>query len=251
MDLEAGMAASRPPNVPDYADPALDALKRTLVTGCHILDHEDITDGYGHLSVRVPGADALLTIARVSPRLAALDRLIMIDFDGNYLGGAQTPPFEWPIHARIMRARPDVQSVCHTHSVWTTLFSVLPQKLRPLTHYGTWLPPEGLPLYDAAGLVRTIEQGDALAAALGQAPAVLLRSHGDTIIGGSIEEAVQKTIRLSLVAHHAHLTLLHEPRPRFLTAEEMDAFEAGGRDWARGWNYYVSRLPEGDSARGG
>jgi ribulose-5-phosphate 4-epimerase/fuculose-1-phosphate aldolase len=243
MGQEAGMAASRPANVPDFDAPELETLKRTLVTGCHILDHEDVTDGYGHLSVRVPGADALLTIARVSPRLASLDRLIMLDFDGNYLGGAQTPPFEWPIHARIMRARPDVQSVCHTHSLWTTLFSVLPQPLRPLTHYGTWLPAAGLPRYEAVGLVRTIEQGDALAAALGQDPAVLLRSHGDTVIGGSIEEAVQKTIRLTLVAHHAHLTLLHEPQPRFLSADEMEAFEAGGRDWARGWNYYVSRLP--------
>jgi ribulose-5-phosphate 4-epimerase/fuculose-1-phosphate aldolase len=240
------MVASRPANMPDFDAPELDALKRVLVTGCHVLDREGITDGYGHVSVRVPGADAFLTIARVSPRLAALDRLILLDFEGNYLGGAPTPPFEWPIHARILRARPDVQSVCHTHSLWTTLFSVLPEPLRPLSHYGTWLPPEGVPRYEPAGLVRTIEQGDALAAALGQAPAVLLRSHGDAVVGASVEEAVQKTIRLTLVAHHVHLALLHEPRPRYLTAEDMAAFETGGRDWARGWNYYVSRL-EGDA----
>ena len=236
------MAAPQPPGGPAFDDPALDRVKRRLVTGCHVLDREDITDGYGHLSVRVPGADAMLTIARVSPRLAALDRLIMIDLDGNYLGGANTPPFEWPIHARIMRARPEVQSVAHTHSQWTQLFSVLDTKLRPLIHYGTWMPEEGLPLYDAVGLVRTIEQGDALAAALGQQPAVLLRSHGDAVIGQSVEECVQKTIRLTKVAEHAHLTLLHDPNPRWLTAEEMQAFETGGRDWARGWNYYVSRL---------
>ena len=236
------MATARPPGVPAFDDPALDAVKRLLVTGCHVLDREDITDGYGHLSVRVPGADAMLTIARVSPRLAALDRLIMIDLDGNYLGGANTPPFEWPIHARIMRARPEVQSVAHTHSQWTQLFSVLSTKLRPLIHYGTWMPADGLPLYDDVGLVRTIEQGDALAAALGQQPAVLLRSHGDAVIGQSVEECVQKTIRLTKVAEHAHLTLLHDPNPRWLSAEEMQAFETGGRDWARGWNYYVSRL---------
>ncbi|HEY7060370.1 MAG TPA: class II aldolase/adducin family protein [Chloroflexota bacterium] len=236
------MSASRPPGVPDFDAPELDALKRLLVTGCHVLDREDITDGYGHLSVRVPGTDAMLTIARVSPRQANPERLIMIDLEGNYLGGAPTPPFEWPIHARLMAARPDVQSVCHTHSQWTQLFSVLATPLRPLIHYGTWMPEDGLPVYDAVGLVRTIEQGDALAAALGQQPAVLLRSHGDAVIGGSIEEAVQKTIRLSKVAEHTHITLLHDSNPRYLTAEEMDAFEAGGRDWARGWNYYVSRL---------
>ena len=30
--------------------------KDTLVTACHVLDREGITDGYGHVSVRVPGA---------------------------------------------------------------------------------------------------------------------------------------------------------------------------------------------------
>jgi hypothetical protein len=120
--------------------PELDALKALLVTASHVLDREGITDGYGHVSVRVPGADAFLTLASVSPGLAALDRLIMLDLDGNYLGGTRTPPNEWPIHASILRARPDVQSVCHTHSVWSTLFSVLPIKLRPLHHYGKFLP---------------------------------------------------------------------------------------------------------------
>ena len=27
----------------------------------------------------------------------------MLDFDGNYLGGAEPPPYEWPIHACIMQ----------------------------------------------------------------------------------------------------------------------------------------------------
>src|SRR5574341_574172 len=47
-----------------------------------------------------------------------------------------------------------------------------PIKLKPLHHYGKFLSAEGLPLYEAAGLVRTIERGDALARALGNGPAV-------------------------------------------------------------------------------
>src|SRR4051812_36708527 len=140
------MAAPRPSGVPSYDDPALAELKEAVITGCHVLDREGITDGWGHLSVRVPGADALITIARVSPRLADQDHLVMIDFDGNYLGGRNTPPFEWPIHARAMRARPDVQSVVHTHSTWSILWSVLPIKLRPLHNYGAFMGADGLPV---------------------------------------------------------------------------------------------------------
>src|SRR4051794_41100795 len=145
---EASMTNSSPAS--SFNDPALDRLKQTLVTACRILDREGITDGYGHIGARVPGVDAFLTIANVSPGLATLERLVMLGFPRPYLCGARTPPDEWPIHARVFKARPDVMSVCHTHSIWSTLFSVLPIKLKPLHHYGKFLPADGLPLYEAA-----------------------------------------------------------------------------------------------------
>ena len=101
------MAANR--NVPKIDSSELKELTEKLITACHILDHEGVTDGYGHISVRVPGIDAFITIANVSPGCVTMDRLIMQDFDGNYLGGAKTPPNEWPIHACILKARPDVR----------------------------------------------------------------------------------------------------------------------------------------------
>ena len=227
--------------VPAFNDRALDALKQKLVTACRILDHEGITDGYGHIGVRVPDADAFLTIANVSPGLATVERLVMLDFAGNHLGGAETPPNEWPIHACVFKARVNVVSVCHTHSVWSTLFSVLPIKLKPLHHYGKFLSAEGLPLYEAAGLVRTIERGDALARALGNGPAVLMRAHGDTVVGETIEQSVQRTIRLTKLGELAHLALLHG-EPRWLSADELETFSADERFPQRGWEYYVSRL---------
>lgn len=219
----------------------LDAMKETLVTACHILDREGITDGYGHVSVRVPGREAFLTLANVSPGCATVERLVMLDLEGRHLGGADTPPNEWPIHACVLKARPDVVSICHTHSVWSTLFSVLPVKLRPLHHYGKFLSAEGPPVYEAAGLVRTVERGEALARALGNEPAVLMRAHGDTVVGSSIEQAVQRTIRLARLGELAHLARLHG-EPRYLSAEELDTFSMDERFPARGWEYHVSRL---------
>lgn len=235
------MASSSRAGVPAFDAPELSELKRKLVTACHILDREGITDGYGHVSARVPDTAAFLTIANVSPGCASLERLIMMDFDGNHLGGAETPPNEWPIHACVLRARPDVASVCHTHSVWSTLFSVLPVKLRPLHHYGKFLQADGPPVYEAAGLVRTVERGDALAAGLADGPVVLMRAHGDTVVGASIEQAIQRTVRLARLGELAHLALLHG-EPRYLSAEELETFSADERFPARGWEYFVSRL---------
>ena len=104
--------------VPAFDSSELKELKEKLVDGSHILDHEGITDGFGHVSLRIPGTEAFLTLAGKSPGRATLDRLVLLDFDG-LSGGEKSPPYEWPIHACIMRARLDVMSVCHTHSKWT------------------------------------------------------------------------------------------------------------------------------------
>jgi len=226
--------------------PALDSsdlteLKEKLITACHILDREGVTDGYGHVSVRVPGAEAFITIANVSPGCVTMDRLIMQDFDGNYLDGAQTPPNEWPIHACIFKARADVESVAHTHSKWSTIFSVLPIRLRPIHHYGKFLSADGPPVYQGVGLVRTVERGRELAEALGDAPAVLMRAHGDAVVGASIEQVIERTTRLAMLGEWNHLALLHG-EPRYLSSEELEVYNADQRFPMRGWEYFVSRL---------
>jgi L-ribulose-5-phosphate 4-epimerase len=221
----------------------LKELKQKLVDGCHILDRERITDGFGHVSVRIPGAEALLTLAGVSPGCATVGRLVMLDFDGNYLGGVESPPYEWPIHACIMRARPDVMSVCHTHSKWSALFSVLKGGLRPVHMYARFLPPKGPPIYPQAGLIGTVERGEALAKVLKASAAVLLRAHGDAVVGSSLEEAILRTIRLAFVGELAHMAVAHGG-PRYLTEDELATFSADQAFPARPWEYYLSRLRE-------
>jgi len=44
---------------PAFDSENLRELKQKVVDGCHILDREGITDGFGHLSIRVPGTERL------------------------------------------------------------------------------------------------------------------------------------------------------------------------------------------------
>ena len=184
---------------PAFDSENLRELKQKVVDGCHILDREGITDGFGHVSIRVPGTEAFITIAAVSPGCATLKRLVMLDLNGQYLGGQNTPPYEWPIHACIFKARPDVMSVCHTHSRWSSLFSVLRGGLPAIHMYAKFLPPKGPPIYPAAGLIGTVERGEALARTLQDSAAVLLRAHGDAVIGASLEQAILRTLQLAFL----------------------------------------------------
>lgn len=230
-------------NIPAFDSNELKELKQKLVDGCHILDREGITDSYGHVSIRVPEAAALLTIAGVSPGCVTVDRLIMLDLDGRYLGGDKASPYEWPIHARIMRARPEVMSVCHTHSKWSALFSVIKGGLRPIHMYAKFLPVGGPPIYPAAGLIGTVERGEALAQTLGDSAAVLLRAHGDAVVGTSLEQAIQRTIQLAFIGQLAHMAVAHG-EPLYMSEDELATFSTDQAFPARPWEYYLSRIRE-------
>ena len=228
-------------DVPGFDSSELRELKHKLVDACHILDREGITDSFGHVSIRIPGAEAFLTIAGVSPGCATLERLILLDCDGKYLGGDKASPYEWPIHARILRARPDVSSVCHTHSRWSALFSVVKGGLRPIHMYAKFLPPEGPPIYPAAGLIGTFERGEALAATLKNSNAILLRGHGDAVVGATLEQAIQRTIQLAFLGQLAHMAVAHG-EPLYMSAEELTTFSSDPAFPARPWEYYLSRI---------
>jgi ribulose-5-phosphate 4-epimerase/fuculose-1-phosphate aldolase len=231
------------PTIPAFDSRELDELKQKLVDGCHILDREGITDGFGHVSVRVPGGKAFLTIAGVSPGCATLDRLVMLDLNGKFLGGQNAPPYEWPIHACILNARPDVMSVCHTHSKWSSLFSILKGGLRPVHMYAKFLPSEGPPIYPASGLIGTVERGEALVNALQDSAAILLRAHGDTVVGASLEQAILRTIQLAFLGELAHMAVTHG-EPLYMSTEELATFSADQAFPARPWEYYLSRIGE-------
>ena len=229
------------PDIPAFDSGELKELKQKLVDGCHILDREGITDSFGHVSVRIPEQEAFLTIAGVSPGCATLERLIMLDLEGRYLGGDKASPFEWPIHARIMRARPDVMSVAHTHSRWSALFSVVKGGLRPIHMYAKFLPLDGPPVYNGAGLIGTFERGEALAATLKDSNAVLLRAHGDAVVGSSLEQTIQRTIQLAFLGQLAHMAVAHG-EPLFMSEEELATFSGDPAFPARPWEYYLSRI---------
>jgi ribulose-5-phosphate 4-epimerase/fuculose-1-phosphate aldolase len=89
--------------------------------------------------------------------------------------------------------------------------------------------------------VRTVERGNELAAALGSGPAVLMRAHGDAVVGESVEQVVERTTRLAMLGEWNHLAMLHG-EPRYLTAEELEVYNADQRFPMRGWEYFVSRL---------
>lgn len=165
------------------------AAKEELVKAWRFLYKRGFIEGFGHLSVRLPGTDRyLLTRHSLGPRAKPEDFLVM-DLEGRKLAGDGDPPGEYPIHQEIYRARPDVGSVVHYHGMYSTAFTTSGRALKPI-HATATIFHEGIPLYPDPRLISTRQRGEALAKALGARRAVLLRAHGAAIAGHDLRETV-------------------------------------------------------------
>src|SRR5262249_5005724 len=99
------------------------------------------------------------------------------------------------IHGEIYKVRPDVNAIIHSHSPTIVPFSVTKYPLKPILHNAAFLG-EGPPIFDTravAGptnlLVETPTLGKAIAQTLGKANIVLMRGHGDTVVGPNVRLA--------------------------------------------------------------
>jgi HCOMODA/2-hydroxy-3-carboxy-muconic semialdehyde decarboxylase len=190
---------SAAPALPPAASPALVAK---LALANRILDDQGVVDGFGHVSVRHDASAAHFLLARnMAPGLVNAEDILTFDLDGQALDAAGRRVYlERFIHGEIYRARPDVQAIVHSHSPSVIPFAATRTPLRPLYHMSGFLGA-GSALFeirDVAGntdlLIRDPPLGRALAAALGAHAAVLMRGHGSTVVGASLEQAVYRAI---------------------------------------------------------
>ncbi|MFZ5693610.1 MAG: class II aldolase/adducin family protein [Pseudomonadota bacterium] len=196
-------------------------LKDRLILAGKILVAEGQDDfTRGHISVRLPDDPTLFYMKPHSIGFDEItrDNILTIDLDGKVVAGNGRRHSEVFIHSEIYRARPDVLSVIHSHPPYATALSVTGRPVRAFSQPSV-LFHGALDTYDASmRLIRTPEMGAAVARALGQNRAVLLRSHGVATVGRSIEEATIVTLMLEnaamiqLVAEAAGETLPDLPQ---------------------------------------
>lgn len=205
-----------PSSTPEDQD--LRASLRELARGARILAMEGHEDQIaGHVSMRDPqGRGLWLKRAKIGLSEVQEDDFNLIDMNGEVLAGPGPHHSEWPIHTKIMQARPDINFVAHSHPPFTVLQSCLAEGL------GTYLSEIFFSRpgrFERSERIRTPEQGEAVAAAMGQANAVIMRNHGCSFAGRTIAELCIVGIRLE-VACRVHVMLSQSRTPK--TELEMD-----------------------------
>jgi L-fuculose-phosphate aldolase len=201
---------------------------------------------FGHVSAREAGADRFwMKPAGIGLEEAQPEAMLLVDLDGNVLDGDRPRHAEYPIHAEIMRARPDVNCVIHTHPRFGIALPVRGLRILPISQYGCYFWP-GVPvLDDFRELVTTREQGEAVARRLGSAKAVLLLNHGVAVAGRSVEEACVSAVMLERACE---VQLVAQPKAGSPVAEVGEAearrVQARREENLRAvFDYHVRQLP--------
>lgn len=188
---------SREPAIPESDE----ALRQQIAWSCRILAQDGQGDyTLGHVSARAADGQTVLMkrygigLEEVTPA-----DVLRIDLDGNQLEGDGRVHLEYVLHTEIYRARPDVNSVIHTHPPYTTAFGATDAQLELLNHDAV-LFRDGLAAFDGtAEMIQTADQGEQVAAALGGRLAILLRGHGVVVSGKSVPWATYTALTLERV----------------------------------------------------
>lgn len=196
------------------SEESLEALLYDLSRASRILELEGHGDmSLGHVSVRDPhGRGFWMKRNRIGlGEVVESADFVLVNFDGEKLAGDGGRHSEWPIHSEIMRNRPDVRVVAHTHPFYSSVWSASSEELLPFTldtDYFTEVPRHD----DDVALITTREEGQALANALGGNFAILMGNHGLTFCGTSIPHAtcigvfIDKAAKANVVGRAANFT---------------------------------------------
>ncbi|HEY1269624.1 MAG TPA: class II aldolase/adducin family protein [Candidatus Binatia bacterium] len=237
------------------------SLKELLALSCRILGKLNMTkEPSGHVSARVPGSDKIFIKARgrgeSGLRFVQARDFITVDANGKKLEGPEDldVPQEVYIHTAVYHARPEIQSVIHVHPLTVVLFTICGVPLLPLT--GAYDPSalrlitEGIPTYPRSILISNEALGKDLAGALGKRRACLMRGHGITAAGASVQDVTLTAIKLNEIAEvNYRARLLGEPHP--ISDDDIKSFlpthermKASGAYVESAWRYYCTLLDE-------
>jgi ribulose-5-phosphate 4-epimerase/fuculose-1-phosphate aldolase len=199
---------------------------------------------FTHASARVPGEDTFLInpfgllFKEVTPA-----NLVKLDFDGRPVGSDMHPANAagFVIHGALLRARPDVNCIIHTHTRAGVALSCLADGLLPINQFAIEFHNR-VGYHDYEGIALNLGEGERLKRDIADHVALVLRNHGLLTVGASIPAAFYFTyyleqsaqVQMDVLATGRPIVPLSEETVAMTMAQYTSAFNpaaAGHRQW--------------------
>ncbi|TDD40018.1 class II aldolase/adducin family protein [Actinomadura sp. KC06] len=228
--LPTDLIFNLPPTFDDVADERRHRKER-LAAALRIFGKLGFEEGVaGHITARDPERSDHFWVNPfgMSFKHIRVSDLILVNHEGKVVEG-RYPVNEaaFAIHSQIHQARPGVVAAAHSHSTYGRALSALGRKLEPITQdVCAFYQDHGL-FDDYTGVVTDLEEGKRIAAALGDAKAVILRNHGLLTVGDTVDAAawwfitMERSCQVQLLAKAAGQVVPIEHDNAVLTHEQI------------------------------
>ncbi|MBR5310403.1 MAG: class II aldolase/adducin family protein [Oscillospiraceae bacterium] len=163
--------------------------KRFLIDACLRMLNSGLTvETWGNISVRDPETGYVyLTPSGMPYNTLVEDDIVVMDIDGNRIEGERKPTIEHAMHLGIMRNRPDVNAVVHTHPVYSQIFALLHENIPPVIDEAAQIL--GDVKVTEYALPGSPEMAENAIKTLGEGSACLLANHGAVAVGKDMDAA--------------------------------------------------------------
>jgi L-fuculose-phosphate aldolase len=197
------------------------------------LSHMGLNRGTsGNASVRVDGGFLVTPSGMHVDDMLAAD-MVPMNFEGE-AEGERRPSSEWHFHLDILKHRPEINAVVHTHSTFATTLACLRKGLPPF-HYMIALAGGDSIRCAPYALFGTAALSHAAVKALEGRRACLLANHGMITLGADLRQALDVAVEVESLCEQ-YLRALQVGEPVLLNSHEMaEVFEQfkGYGSWAK------------------
>ena len=199
--------------------------RRDIIAACLWMNSSGLNQGTsGNISVRY-GDTMLISPSGVPYEQLDPEDIVAMTLTGEYgsyeAKGNNIPSSEWRFHLDIMRARPDVGAIVHTHSLYATTLGCCRKDI-PAVHY--MIAASGGPNIrcSAYATYGTAELSTVTLAALEDRTCCILANHGMIATGPNLKKAMWLAVEVENLAAQ-YWRALQVGEPCLLTDEELAA----------------------------
>lgn len=172
----------------------------------------------GNVSARTE-TGYLITPSGIAAEDMTVEDLVWMDFSGTWQGERQ-PSSEWRFHRDILRSRPEIGAVIHTHSMFATTLACLHQDIPPF-HYMIALAGGDSIRCAPYALFGTQALSDHALHALQRRKACLLANHGMIALGSDLDQALAIAVEVENLCEQ-YWRAQQVGQPVLLSTQEME-----------------------------
>jgi L-ribulose-5-phosphate 4-epimerase len=160
------------------------------------------------------------------------DKIVLLDLKGNVVEGKLNPSSDTPTHLELYRSFPELGGVCHTHSIYATMWAQACREIPPLgttaADYFYGAVPVTKPL--TASQIKNdyeLNTGKVIVKRFRniaplEMPACLVACHGPFTWGKTPEKAVETAVILENIAKTAFGTVMLNAKIRPISKNLLD-----------------------------